>query len=622
MGVGVNCECGRRLRAKDGYAGQPVQCPGCGKIFLLPNKAGLTVSSAQTSEVLCAVCGEGFRLGGSAPTKDAKGRFCHAACLESGRQPQASSSGSVVPPRPQPAKPVSQPTVKPAEPSPSSQRLSGASGGVPSRPPAATPSVSGSPPRTTTGPAPRPLPGASGVQPRTSAKQPAGGQPSSPQRTAPPAKTPGSPPPKPGASGNILDVPGLWDGVASGAEAAPPAAPLPASRPQPALNPLSSPLDAPGLWDSVSSAAGSGSPLDSSLGTTLPPMGRSSGSSNRFLYILMGLAGAVAALVLVFIAIRLAMGPSKPDVEVAQVPSAASSGAPPTSALPPSSPMSPSTLPATTSESSPPPAPSALPASPGNSGDAAPETPPVWQNPSQPPVSPGVTPPSPSYPTYPSYPGSGGESPAGFPQGASPWNASGSERSQGPPVAKLAAATIVVGLVMGVIAWLIGSLISAGLFQLSCLICRELNLTFGEACKIQLGIGFVLMVVHFLVVLGLTFGCGLSSSLGGLLASLCDLVVGASLALPVYTKRLETSFGKALLVFVLQVVFILIGYCIFSLVILAIVAVIVAAASGARHGCILLLPAVACGMLCVPRPAWRRKEAGRDGWVRDAHHRE
>ena len=99
MVVGIDCLCGRRLRAAEESVGRRIACPDCGKVYLLPDVAGTIAAAEQAHQEVCCVCGKGFYLAQQwRYVKLTPDKYCHEQCRETARQQHGTAAGALLPP--------------------------------------------------------------------------------------------------------------------------------------------------------------------------------------------------------------------------------------------------------------------------------------------------------------------------------------------------------------------------------------------------------------------------------------------------------------------------------------------------------------------------------------------
>jgi DNA-directed RNA polymerase subunit RPC12/RpoP len=81
MSISFNCECGKKLAAKDSFAGRRLKCPGCGR--------SLTIPAARAVATQLAEAGVSARRGRGAIAIRTSPGFVHFACDDCGRKMRA-----------------------------------------------------------------------------------------------------------------------------------------------------------------------------------------------------------------------------------------------------------------------------------------------------------------------------------------------------------------------------------------------------------------------------------------------------------------------------------------------------------------------------------------------------
>ncbi|HEY2251692.1 MAG TPA: hypothetical protein VGH74_11550, partial [Planctomycetaceae bacterium] len=58
MSISIQCECGRKLKARDGFAGTRGECPTCGRTLVIPESADQTAPTEAAIGATAAIFGE------------------------------------------------------------------------------------------------------------------------------------------------------------------------------------------------------------------------------------------------------------------------------------------------------------------------------------------------------------------------------------------------------------------------------------------------------------------------------------------------------------------------------------------------------------------------------------
>jgi hypothetical protein len=74
MSISFSCECGKKLAAKDGFAGRRLKCPGCGTSLTIPHRR------AAATQLAGAAAGSGVATQKDVRTVLASSEFVHFAC--------------------------------------------------------------------------------------------------------------------------------------------------------------------------------------------------------------------------------------------------------------------------------------------------------------------------------------------------------------------------------------------------------------------------------------------------------------------------------------------------------------------------------------------------------------